>query len=163
MTKKTNLFVVLDVGKTISKLSLWDAFGNQIISKTYKNVISKNEHYQMLDTKGIQEWLLQNLKEFAKIGIIEAIIPVAHGAACAILKNGETLFDPIDYEWQIQSEIKVQYEKVRNEFAHNLSPNMENGLNLGAQLFYLKTRFKDKFDEATDIIPWAQYLSLIHI
>lgn len=161
MTKKTNLFVVLDVGKTISKLSLWDAFGNQIISKTYKNVISKNEHYQMLDTKGIKEWLLQTLKEFAKIGIIEAIIPVAHGAACAILKNGETLFDPIDYEWQIQSEIKVQYEKVRDEFAHNLSPNMENGLNLGAQLFYLKTRFKDKFDEATDIIPWAQYWAFL--
>lgn len=161
MTKKTNLFVVLDVGKTISKLSLWDAFGRQITSKTYKNSIQNNLHYQILDTKGIKEWLLQTLKEYAKFGTIEAIIPVAHGAACAILKDGETLFDPIDYEWQIPSEIKVQYENVRDEFSHNLSPNMENGLNLGAQLFYLKTKFKDKFDKATDIIPWAQYWAFL--
>ncbi len=161
MAKKTKLYVVLDIGKTISKLSLWDELGQQIENANHINQIKNNEYYQKLDTDGIKDWLLKTLSDFAKKGNIEAIIPVAHGAACAVLKNDELLFDPIDYEWQIPHEIKIQYEKLRDEFSHNLSPNMENGLNLGAQLFYLKTKFKDRFEQATTIIMWAQYWAFL--
>jgi sugar (pentulose or hexulose) kinase len=34
---------------------------------------------------------------------------------------------------------------------------MENGLNMGIQLYYLKSRHPERFNEKTQIVPWAQY------
>lgn len=154
---ETETYVVLDIGKTIAKLSLWEKDGKLLNQKSRTNEICNNGYFQCLDIKGIENWLFETLAEFAKTSKIKAIIPATHGAAIAIIKNNKLAIEPMDYEWQIPLKIKEEYEAQRDDFAHNLSPNMEFGLNIGAQLYFLKKEFPNIFEGEYQILPFAQY------
>ena len=150
-------YVVLDVGKTLAKLSLWREDGVCLAQETRNNQILHNGSYQMLDVHGIDKWLAKILCQFANIGPICGIYPIAHGAAVAVIKDGKLAFDPIDYEWQFDGEIEAKYAELRGQFNETGSPRMENGLNMGLQLYYLKSQFAEHFGDGTQIMPWAQY------
>lgn len=150
-------YIVLDVGKTLAKLSLWGANGVCVAQETRSNQIVHNGLYQMLDASGIETWLVATLKKFAQLGEIAAIYPIAHGAAVAVINGDKLAFDPIDYEWRFDEEVEAEYAALRGDFGETGSPRMENGLNMGIQLYYLKSRFAEKFGARTQILPWAQY------
>jgi len=150
-------YAVLDIGKTLAKISLWTKEGDCRLVETRMNQILTNGEYQMLDVLGIDEWLAASLKKFAQFGPIEAIYPIAHGAAVAILNDGKLAFEPIDYEWRFSGEVEAEYAVLRGSFDETGSPHMENGLNMGIQLYYLKSRHPERFNEKTQIVPWAQY------
>ncbi len=150
------LYIVLDIGKTISKISIWDGHGNQIDFAERKNIPQEYQKYTALDTKNTEEFVFATLKQFAKLGRIEAIIPITHGAAAALFNDNGLICPPIDYEFPIDAEIASKYGLLRDDFEINFSPKMENGLNLGAQLFYLKETLGHEFSDAT-ILPYAQY------
>ena len=59
-------FVVLDVGKTISKLTLWQQGGKLIKRCTKNNTSLQTERYPALDVKSTEEWILTTLKEFSQ-------------------------------------------------------------------------------------------------
>jgi hypothetical protein len=80
--------VVLDVGKTLSKASLWTPAGELVERRTRPNDRLQGPGYLALDASGIEEWLAAVRTDFGKIAPVAAIIPVAHGAAAAILRNG---------------------------------------------------------------------------
>jgi hypothetical protein len=79
--------VVLDVGKTLAKLSLWDEAGMLVERRARPNASIDAGEYKALDVGGIEEWL-DSLAAFARLANIGAIIPVGHGAA-AIVRGSE--------------------------------------------------------------------------
>ena len=58
--------VVLDVGKTISKLTLWSGDGQLLARETRANARVQGPGYAALDVQGIQAWLLETLAKFAR-------------------------------------------------------------------------------------------------
>ena len=147
---------VLDVGKTLAKLSLWSPDMQQIERRTRPNASGTAGGYPCLDGGGIAAWLEEALKDLARKGRIAAIVPVAHGAACAIVDENGLCLAPLDYEAEPPPEIRERYLKLRDPFRLTGSPSLAAGLNLGTQLFWLDTIAPEKARRGT-IVTWPQY------
>ena len=149
---------VLDVGKTHSKLSLWETgSGRRVAERVRRNGSVPGAHYRALDAGAIEHWLCETLREFASLGAIGHIVPVAHGAAAALLADGQLLCPPMDYEQPLPPATLSEYRALRDPFSETGSPALPSGLNLGAQLYWLESLQPKLLADGTAIVPWAQY------
>ncbi len=146
--------IVLDVGKTLSKLSLWSAGAALLAKETRPNAAVKTDGVAVLDAAGIASWVKETLPKLAALSPVSAIIPVAHGAGFAAIRDGALAFPPLDYEQDLPSDILTEYRLQRDPFTETGSPVLPMGLNIGAQLHW----FGAKLDGCT-LLPWAQYWS----
>jgi sugar (pentulose or hexulose) kinase len=145
---------VLDVGKTHSRLTLYDFDGKVVERRARANA----KFACKLDVIGIERWLKATLFECAATVPISAFVPVAHGAAMAVIR-GRRLIDGIDdYEASIATDTLAAYRCRRDPFTVTGSPPLPDGLNLGAQLF-ARGMLGERFDADTMLLPWAQYWS----
>lgn len=154
---KDPMVVVLDVGKTMAKASLWDGAGRLVQRLVRPNARGSSREYPALDAAGIEIWLGEALKQFAGMGPIGAIIPVAHGAAAAIIRDGALAAAPMDYEYEPPQKEREAYQRQRDGFSHTGSPAMGLALNLGQQLHCLEAIQPDLLVGDAAILPWAQY------
>jgi len=160
MTERAAL--VLDVGKTLSKLTLWSPRGQLLERRVRPNErVETDTGYRGLDALGIEGWLAGALGDCARIAEVGAIISVAHGAAAALLGEEGLLQAPLDYEQAIPDAVRRAYDAQREPFALTGSPALPNGLNLGAQLHYLETAQGRRLTQSVSIVPWAQYWSWV--
>ncbi len=146
---KHGAFIVIDLGKTLAKVSLWDRAGRRLDVRTRPNAVDGG----VLDVDGIAAWLIEALRAFAAHPV-EAIVPVGHGAGVAALRGGALAFAPVDYETEIPAEVMARYRAARDPFGVTGSPALPHGLNLGAQLWWLA---EQGALEGTTLLPWAQY------
>jgi len=154
---KDRMVVVLDVGKTMAKASLWDASGRLVRRVVRPNARALSAEYPALDATGIEAWFGEALKQFAGLGRIGAIIPVAHGAAAAIVRDGVLSAPPMDYEYEPSQEDREAYQRQRDGFSHTGSPAMGLALNLGQQLHCLEAIRPGLLIGDALILPWPQY------
>ena len=152
-----NAIVVLDVGKTMAKLSLWTNAGMLIVREVRANARIDAGPYVALDAEGIEGWMKDTLADFAQTNQIASIVPVGHGAAAALIRNGRLACPPMDYEETIGDTDRELYEAERAPFAETGSPSLPDGLNLGAQLYHLERLRPELFTRDTMILPWPQY------
>ena len=152
-----DLTVVLDVGKTLTKLSLWDRSAMMLAREVRPNQRIDAGAYTALDAVGIEAWAAGVLKDFATRGRITGIVPVAHGAALAVLRDGKLACPPPDYEEPIPQGIRAAYELDRDDFAATGSPALPDGLNCGVQLAWLETLHPGLLTPGATIVTWAQY------
>lgn len=155
----TGNLVVLDVGKTRSKLSVWTPHGELVETRERSNRRCSSAGRLVLDTSGIEEWLAETLRDFGRAHEIGGIIPVAHGAAAALIRNGRLAVPPADYEFPVPLKVRQAYELQRDPFKWTGSPALPDGLNLGVQLHRLEQLHPELFDEATQVVTWPQYWS----
>jgi sugar (pentulose or hexulose) kinase len=148
--------VVFDVGKTNAKLTLWDRAGRRLARRIRRNEATRTGGYQALDAHGLEEWLAQVLSEYARDFNIGTIIPVAHGAAAALVCGGRLFAPPMDYEDGPIAGERAEYDAQRDAFAHTGSPALPQGLNLGLQLHCLE-RLTGPWPDELSILTWPQY------
>lgn len=156
---KQRAAVVLDVGKSLSKLSLWDANGRRLAACSRTNERVDTRAYIALDARGIEEFVADSLSNFGRLAKIDSIVTVGHGAAAALVGESGLLLPPLDYEHQIPRDVRREYDAERDPFMLTGSPALPDGLNLGAQLFYLQSKHPHLFRTRTTILPWPQYWS----
>jgi sugar (pentulose or hexulose) kinase len=149
--------VVLDVGKTMSKASLWAPDGTLVARRDRPNQRVQGPGYVALDVQGIEDWIARVLTEFGQLAPVAAIVPVAHGAAMAVLRDGCLLLPPMDYENPIPATERSRYDAGRDPFAATGSPALPDGLNVGAQLHWLEVLHPNCLRPGTVLLPWAQY------
>lgn len=149
--------VVIDIGKTVSKVSLWTPDGHSIARLARTNPRVQASGYSALDVEGIEAWLLESLAELARKAPIDAIVPVAHGAALAVVRNGRLHVPPIDYESPVPSSERARYETQRDAFCRTGSPALPDCLNIGIQLHLLEVLDPSALRPGTLLLPWAQY------
>jgi sugar (pentulose or hexulose) kinase len=157
--------VVVDVGKTNAKVSLWDAGGALVSRRTRANKTQKPGYgapgdrapgYRALDVAGIDAWLMHSLRAFAQERSVARIIPVAHGAAAVLLRAGRLFAAPVDYEEEVNVGERAEYDAQRDPFGVTGSPALPCGLNLGLQLHCLEKKLGPLPGDVV-ILPWAQY------
>ena len=153
--------VVLDVGKTMTKINLWGAEGRLIEHRERLNGRVETGLYVGLDAGGIERFVGESLEHFGKLADVEAIIPVGHGAAAAILGESGLVLPPLDYEHPIPVGIRRNYDRQRDHFALTGSPALPEGQNLGAQLFFLESLQPGLLSGGRRIVPWAQFWSWV--
>lgn len=148
--------IVVDVGKTYAKASLWDAAGTLIARCSRANASQRAGGHLGLDVAGIDTWLMESLSEFARQAHVAHIVPVGHGAAAAVIENGRLWSVPMDYEEETHPEDRAEYDTQRDAFAVTGSPALPCGLNLGMQLHRLE-RDRGPLPATATIVPWPQY------
>lgn len=148
--------IVLDVGKTMSKLTLWSREGDLISRETRTNARTTRAGHAVLDAEGIKTWLLETLTLFASKGRVRSLIPVAHGASAAIVRDERLVAAPLDYEAPVPVYQRDSYDSQRDPFSLTGSPILPDGLNLGAQLHQLEITQPGILDGST-ILLWPQY------
>jgi len=150
--------VVLDVGKSLVKLTLWDEeTGTLIRRRTLPNRSVETKRYRALDPAHIESWLEPTLREFGALGPISAVIPVCHGAAATVIRGDDLAYPPVDYESRVSPEARARYEIERDPFWVTGSPSLPGGLNLGVQLHQLDSW--QLLEEGDQLLPWPQYWS----
>lgn len=147
--------IVVDIGKTLSKVSLWTRDGRCLGKVTRANQPQAGGAYTALDTAATAEWLIAALAGFADHPV-EAIIPVAHGAAVAGIRDGALAFLPPDYEWQPPAPQATAYAAQRDAFAITGSPLLPGGLNIGSQLHALEALDRAAL-HGVSLLPYAQF------
>ncbi len=147
--------VVLDVGKTRTKLTLWSE-GARLAQADRTNEAPTLGGRRQLDVAGVAQWLTAKLFEFARQAHVGAIVPVAHGAG-AVLMDGDVAVEALDYEATIPADVEAAYGGERDAFAATLSPRLAGGLNLGAQLFWLERLHPEVWPRRGRVLLWPQY------
>jgi len=151
--------IVFDLGKTHAKVSLWDESAKCITKVSRSNQVRRAPAgYRCLDVEGIDPWLLDTLSHFAQLAPVRQIIPVAHGAAFALVQGKSLVALPMDYEEDIEPEILKDYLQQRDDFSLTGSPALPLGLNLGTQLHRYEALF-GPFSDQLQILTWPQYWS----
>lgn len=139
----------------MSKVSLWSRDGRCLEKVTRANARLAASPYVPLDTAATADWVIQALAGFASHPV-EAIIPVAHGAAVAGIRHGVLAFSSPDYEWEPDPAVRAAYLAQRDPFAETGSPALPAGLNFAAQLHYLDALSPGCLEGVT-LMPYAQY------
>jgi sugar (pentulose or hexulose) kinase len=147
--------IIVDVGKTLSKVSLWSRDGEMLDRVTRPNAAVELDGVRRLDADGIAQFVRNALAQLGS-DTVQYIVPVAHGAAVAALDKGQLVTAPLDYEQALPPELLADYRKARAPFAETGSPALPQGLNLGAQLWWLDRLHPAAMQSAT-LLPWAQY------
>src|SRR5690606_19497552 len=112
--------------------------------------------YRTLDVDGIAAWLVDALAACASRGRVRRIVPVAHGAAAAIVRDGRLFVPPLDYEHAADAALRETYAAERDAFAATGSPFLPQMLNLGLQLHVVEALHGALPADAC-ILPWPQY------
>ena len=148
--------IVLDVGKTLAKASLWSPARQPVERRSRPNLRAVENGLPCLDYAGIEQWLAETLADFAQKADIEAIVPVGHGASGCLVDGGRLALAPLDYEAEPPDDIRRRYLALRDRFEVTGSPCLPAGLNLGAQLYWLQSARPKDFARGR-FITWPQY------
>ena len=159
MSKK-KLNIVLDIGKTNVKLIFLDEKGQffkeiktkQTI-KFYKNKIS------YLNSEKIINWLLLNLNKFSTVYNFKNFVCTTHGATIALINHhDQEIIASTDYEYRYDKFSK-DFQNLAPSFKTSLTPHLEDGLNIGQQIYYLNRIFPEIIRNTKFILSYPQYIT----
>ena len=149
--------IVVDIGKTNAKVSLWNSDAQLVERRVRSNEVQHSPHgYRALDVHGIDAWLVESISELSDFGDVARIVTAGHGAAAALVTNSSLYLEPMDYEEEIPTQVRAEYDTQRDPFSVTGSPALPMGLNLGAQLDRIESLTGNIPDDVT-ILPWPQY------
>jgi len=153
-----NLIAIFDIGKTNTKLLLVDAgSGEPIWQRELPNKPLPGGPCAQLDVQGLEDWLIDTLRDAPRRGEVRCLVPITHGAAIVALDaDGNPLCAP-DYEDPVYEREAGAYAAARDDYAQTYSPLLPLGLNLGRQLYYLQHFQPALFRNVAQLLLYPQY------
>jgi sugar (pentulose or hexulose) kinase len=150
---------VIDIGKTNAKVVVLDAqTSTEIAAARTANRVLKSAPYPHYDIEGLWDFIISALKNFAASPGFDAISITTHGASAAMLSADGSLALPVlDYEHGYPQGVQDAYAQLRPDFSETFSPGLSVGLNVGAQIHYLKSTFPADFARVATILTYPQY------
>ena len=159
MVSSKKLNIVLDIGKTNVKLTFVDSINN----KTIKFFTTKQKNIyrhgiKILNSNSIFEWALKKITYIEKKHNLDKFVCTAHGTSIALISyDDKELLACTDYEYKFDK-LFNNYKKIAPKFNESFSPFLENGLNIGQQIYYLYKRKQKLIKETKYILNYPQYI-----
>ena len=159
MVSSKKLNIVLDIGKTNVKLT----FVNSINNKTIKFYTTKQKNIyrhgiKILNSNSIFEWALKKITYIGRKHNLDKFVCTAHGTSIALISyDDKELLACTDYEYKFDK-LFNNYKKIAPKFNESFSPFLENGLNIGQQIYYLYKRKQKLIKETKYILNYPQYI-----
>lgn len=150
---------VIDIGKTNAKLAIVDIEQRREIKVlSCPNQVIDGPPYPHFDTDSLWRFVISGLTSLAKSYAISDISITTHGACAVLLNCGGELACPIlDYEYDGPDVTRLEYQNIRPSFEQTGSPFLANGLNLGAQLYWLFNQHPKLLKRVSTIVMYPQY------
>ena len=159
MVSSKKLNIVLDIGKTNVKLTFVDSINNKTIKffKTKQKNIYRHG-IKILNSNSIFEWALKKITYIGRKHNLDKFVCTAHGTSIALISyNDKELLACTDYEYKFDK-LFNNYKKIAPKFSESFSPFLENGLNIGQQIYYLYKRKQKLIKETKYILNYPQYI-----
>ena len=159
MVSSKKLNIVLDIGKTNVKLTFVDSINNKTIKffKTKQKNIYRHG-IKILNSNSIFEWALKKITYIGKKHNLDKFVCTAHGTSIALISyDDKELLACTDYEYKFDK-LFNNYKKIAPKFNESFSPFLENGLNIGQQIYYLYKRKQKLIKETKYILNYPQYI-----
>ena len=159
MVSSKKLNIVLDIGKTNVKLTFVDSIDN----KTIKFFTTKQKNIyrhgiKILNSNSIFEWALKKITYIGKKHNLDKFVCTAHGTSIALISyDNKELLACTDYEYKFDK-LFNNYKKIAPKFSESFSPFLENGLNIGQQIYYLYKKKHQLIKETKYILNYPQYI-----
>lgn len=147
----------LDIGKSHVKIVVLDDHGQAVASYSRQNAVLDDPPFPHFDTNEIERWIVETLALVPNRAEIDAIVPVAHGCAAALIAADTLALPFLDYEYAGPDEIAAEYDRAADPFDHTFTPPLPLGLLVGRQLWWLARRFPEEFARTTAILPNPQF------
>lgn len=150
---------VVDIGKTNAKFAVVDAGTMaELAVRTRPNRVAAGPPYPHFDIAGIWDFLLGAIAELNAAHPIDALSITTHGATAALVGvDGGLVLPVLDYEFDGPDRVRAEYDALCPPFAATLTPKLPLGLNLGAQLYWLKREWPEDFERARYVLTYPQY------
>jgi L-fuculokinase len=166
------LDLVLDIGKTRSKLLVLDATGALVAAfdRASGSVVATpragrpaaaelpaSPSYLALDTDGLAAWLADTVRGLGPLRqrLARAVVS-AHGAAFALVDAQGLVLPVADYEFDGFDQRPPDWARQIAPFAQTLSPDLPRGLNGATQIDWLERHFPAECQRG-QWLPYAQY------
>ena len=159
MVSSKKLNIVLDIGKTNVKLTFVDSFNNKTIKffKTKQKNIYRHG-IKILNSNSIFEWALKKITYIGRKHNLDKFVCTAHGTSIALISyDDKELLACTDYEYKFDK-LFNNYKKIAPKFSESFSPFLENGLNVGQQIYYLYKRKQKLIKKTKYILNYPQYI-----
>ena len=159
MVSSKKLNIVLDIGKTNVKLTFVDSINNKTIKffKTKQKNIYRHG-IKILNSNSIFEWALKKITYIGRKHNLDKFVCTAHGTSIALISyDDKELLACTDYEYKFDK-LFNSYKKIAPKFNESFSPFLENGLNIGQQIYYLYKRKQKLTKETKYILNYPQYI-----
>ena len=159
MVSSKKLNIVLDIGKTNVKLTFVDSANNKTIKffKTKQKNIYRHG-IKILNSNSIFEWALKKITYIGRKHDLDKFVCTAHGTSIALISyDDKELLACTDYEYKFDK-LFNSYKKIAPKFNESFSPFLENGLNIGQQIYYLYTKKQKLIKETKYILNYPQYI-----
>ena len=159
MVSSKKLNIVLDIGKTNVKLTFVDSINN----KTIKFFTTKQKNIyrhgiKILNSNSIFEWALKKITYIGRKHNLDKFVCTAHGTSIALISyDDKELLACTDYEYKFDK-LFNSYKKIAPKFNESFSPFLENGLNIGQQIYYLYKKKQKLIKETKYILNYPQYI-----
>ena len=159
MVSSKKLNIVLDIGKTNVKLTFVDSINNKTIKFfTTKQKNTYRHGIKILNSNSIFEWALKKITYIGKKHNLDKFVCTAHGTSIALISyDNKELLACTDYEYKFDK-LFNNYKKIAPKFSESFSPFLENGLNIGQQIYYLYKRKQKLIKETKYILNYPQYI-----
>ena len=152
------IVAVFDIGKTNAKLAIVDCIQRtELAVRTTPNTVREDGPYPHYDVERIWDFVGQSMSELAADHLIQGIAVTGHGASIALLSETGLSLPFLDYEHTGPDRLATEYDAVRPSFDETFSPRLPQGLNVGAQLFWLERTFPEAFAATRSIVTGPQY------
>lgn len=149
---------IIDIGKTNIKGFVLDQLGQTVWQRTMLNASISQLGFHTVDVIAVEQWLIATLGSAAAEFRISAINVSTHGACAVLLDSmGQPVLPVLDYEDTCVEVCDEDYDAVRPAFGKTFSPALSAGLNLGKQLYWLKSTFSECFERASSVLLYPQY------
>ena len=159
MVSSKKLNIVLDIGKTNVKLTFVDSFNNKTIKffKTKQKNIYRHG-IKILNSNSIFKWALKKITYIGRKHNLDKFVCTAHGTSIAFISyDNKELLACTDYEYKFDK-LFNNYKKIAPKFSESFSPFLENGLNIGQQIYYLYKRKQKLIKKTKYILNYPQYI-----
>ena len=159
MVSSKKLNIVLDIGKTNVKLTFVDSIDNKTIKffKTKQKNIYRHG-IKILNSNSIFEWALKKITYIGRKHNLDKFVCTAHGTSIALISyDDKELLACTDYEYKFDK-LFNGYKKIAPKFNESFSPFLENGLNIGQQIYYLYKKKQKLIKETKYILNYPQYI-----
>ena len=159
MVSSKKLNIVLDIGKTNVKLTFVDSINNKTIKFfTTKQKNTYRHGIKILNSNSIFEWALKKITYIGRKHNLDKFVCTAHGTSIALISyDDKELLACTDYEYKFDK-LFNNYKKIAPKFNESFSPFLENGLNIGQQIYYLYKRKQKLIKETKYILNYPQYI-----
>ena len=160
MVASKKLNVVLDIGKTNVKLTFVDSSNNKAIYSfrtKQENIIRHS--IKILNSNSIYEWALTKIVFVGRKYSLDKFVCTAHGTSIALIgEQNQEILACTDYEYKFDK-IFDHYKRLAPNFNESFTPFLENGLNIGQQIYYLYKKNPKMIKNTKFILTYPQYIA----